>query len=295
MLTTAAIVTDVRPPQRLPPAFAPRRTVAPSSDPPPMPTEARPTTDAPFRVKVCGITSTDDARLVAEAGADAVGLNFVPGSPRCVDVTRAVEITAALPPSVLKVGVFAGMPAARVADLADAVGLDAIQFHGHLAPACCGAPPWPWDPPNVCAALAPRLVVRAARLRAEGPAAAALDEARGWIRAAAAAGRAPAMLLVDAGAPAGAPAGALGGTGKVVDWRRLVDAGPIGLPLALAGGLTPGNVAAAIRATGAAAVDTASGVESSPGRKDRSLVECFVREALEAFARRTAAPPTAAG
>lgn len=251
-----------------------------------MPTEAESRPVALFRVKVCGITSPDDARMVADAGADAIGLNFVPGSPRCIDAARGGEIAAALPRSVLLVGVFAGMPAAGVAEMADAVGLDAIQFHGHLAPACCGAPPWPWDPPAACAAVAPRPVIRATRLRAEGPACAALDEARGWTRAAAAAGRAPAMLLVDAGAAPGASAGALGGTGRVVDWQRLVDAGPISLPLALAGGLTPGNVAAAIRATGAAAVDTASGVESSPGRKDRAMVEAFVRGALEALAAR---------
>lgn len=237
-----------------------------------------------FRVKVCGVTSPEDACIAGEAGADAVGLNFVPGSPRCIDAARAAAITAALPRSVLKVGVFAGMPADDMVEIADAAGLDAIQLHGHLVPACCGSPPWPWDPPAACAAVAPRPVIRAARLRMEGPAGAALDEARGWIHAAAAAGRPPGMLLVDAGAPRGAPAGALGGTGRVVDWRRLVDAGPISLPLALAGGLTPDNVADAIGATGAVAVDTASGVESSPGRKDRGLVEAFVRRALEALA-----------
>jgi phosphoribosylanthranilate isomerase len=128
-------------------------------------------------------------------------------------------------------------------------------------------------------------VIRAARLAAAGPPAEALREALAWVGAAAAAGRAPALVLVDAGAAGRAdqPGAALGGTGRTVDWDRLARAASPGVPVALAGGLTPANVAAAIRATGITAVDTASGVESAPGRKDRDLVTAFVREALAAI------------
>ena len=239
-----------------------------------------------FRVKICGVTTPDDARMVAAAGADAVGLNFVPGSPRCLTVESARLVAAALPAGILRIGVFAGMDSSAVRGIAESVGLDAIQFHGHLAPPVAGVPNACWDPPGVCRDVAPIPVIRACRLRSDGPATAALDEARGWITAAFAAGQAPAMLLVDAGAAPGAAPASLGGTGLVVDWERFVAAGDAGMPVVLAGGLTADNVAAAIEATGATAVDTASGVESAPGRKDPERVQAFVSRALRALAAR---------
>ena len=244
-----------------------------------------------FRVKICGVMTPDDARLVAAAGADAVGLNFVTGSPRCLDPAAAREVATAIPRGVLRIGVFAGTDPSTARSIAAAVALDAIQFHGHLFHGHLAPPPTGHrnacvDPPGVCQAVAPFRVIRACRLRVDGPATAALDEARQWVAAARAEGCGPAMLLVDAGAPAGAAPGNLGGTGVVVDWERFVAAGDPGLPLALAGGLTPDNVAAAIAATGAMAVDTASGVESGPGRKDPEAVRAFVSRALDAFAAR---------
>ncbi len=240
-----------------------------------------------FQVKICGVTTKDDARLVADAGADAVGLNFVAGSPRRVTIERARELMATLPAGILRVGVFAGTPAAAILEVANDVGLDCIQLHGHLAPHPTGSPGWAWDPPETCLALAPLPVIRAVRLRDDGPAEEALAPARKWIAAAAAAGQPPAMLLVDAGVPSGqsspASAGSLGGTGRVVDWGRLLAAGDVGLPVALAGGLTAENVAAAIRATGVQSVDTASGVEASPGRKDPARVRAFVAAAVAAL------------
>ena len=242
-----------------------------------------------FHVKICGVTTVDDARLAARAGADAVGLNFVTGSPRQVTVERAREIVAALPAGVLRVGVFAGTPPATILGIANRVGLDCIQLHGHLMPDSTGAPGWSWDPPGSCLALEPFPIIRAVRLSDDGPAERALSPARAWIAAATAAGRGPAMLLVDAGAAAGqlsaTPAGSLGGTGRVVDWDRLLAAGEVGLPVALAGGLTPDNVAAAISTTGIRSVDTASGVEVSPGRKDPVRVEAFVAAAIAALGR----------
>lgn len=226
-----------------------------------------------FHVKVCGVMSADDARLAADAGADAIGLNFVPGSPRCLDAATAARVAAAVPDHVLVVGVFAATPPAEMRRVAAEAGLDAIQLHGRLAGETS-------DPPDACAALAPLTVIRAVRLTADG-----FDAARAWLAAATAAGNPPVMAVVDAAVAASAQAGALGGTGAVVDWEGLVAAGGLGMPLALAGGLTPGNVAAAIDATGVEAVDTASGVEEAPGRKDPEKVRRFCEAALAALAR----------
>ena len=235
---------------------------------------AMPPVELLFHVKVCGVTTADDARAAVAAGADAIGLNFVAGSPRCLSAEVARGIRAAIPDGVLVVGVFAGATAPEMRRVAAAVGLDAIQLHGHLAGS--GAV----DPPEACAAVAPLPVIRAVRLGADG-----LDEPRRWIEAARAAGAAPVMAVVDAAVSAASPAGRLGGTGETVDWPRLVDA-DLGIPLAVAGGLTPANVAEAIRASGAGAVDAASGVEAAPGRKDHEKLRAFCAEARRAFAAR---------
>jgi len=171
------------------------------------------------------------------------------------------------------VGVFAGSPADEIRSLAEAVGLSAIQLHGHLTG---GGPAV--DPPARCGELAGLPVIRAVRLEADG-----LAAARRWVAAATAAGGRPAMLIVDAAAAPSTTAGSLGGTGSRVDWQALAREEPLGIPLALAGGLTPGNVAAAIEATGVLAVDAASGVETAPGRKDPGLVRAFVAAARAAL------------
>lgn len=226
-----------------------------------------------FHVKVCGVTSADDARMVAAAGADAIGLNFVPGSPRCLSVAAAREIAAAIPESVLVVGVFAGMPAAEVRRVAAEVGLDAVQLHGHLAGAGVV------DLPQVCAELAPLAVIRAVRLGPDG-----LGAARSWLAEAEALGHAAVMAVVDAAVTSATAAGQLGGTGATIDWSQLAAAGDLGIPVAVAGGLSPANVVEAVITSGAAAVDTASGVESAPGKKDPAKVAAFCRGALEALA-----------
>jgi phosphoribosylanthranilate isomerase len=253
-----------------------------------MPTTPTEETASMFHVKICGLTTAEDARAAGLAGADAVGLNFVAGSPRRITEERGREIVAALPPGILRVGVFAGTSVATIRHMVKAVGLDCVQLHGHLAPHPTGSPNWAWDPPEHCLALDPIPVIRAVRLRDDGPAEGALGPARDWIAAAGAAGRRPAMLLVDAGGTPGGvsqtAAGSLGGTGRVVDWQRLVAAGDPGIPLALAGGLTAENVARAIHATGVRGVDTASGVESALGWKDWHRMEAFVAAAAAAFA-----------
>lgn len=234
--------------------------------------------DALFHVKICGITTPLDAALVAAAGADAVGLNFVAGSPRRLDVAAARAVAAAVPRGVLTVGVFAGATGGEIRAVVEAVGLDAVQLHGHLFERDAAAPV---DPPELCAALAGMRVIRAVRLDAAG--ADALATARRWITRAAAAGAAPAMALVDAAVSRDVAAGSLGGTGEQADWAAVARAEPLPVPLALAGGLTADNVAAAITASGCRAVDAASGVESAPGVKDAARVRAFVAAARGAL------------
>ena len=226
-----------------------------------------------FHVKICGVTTAADARMAAAAGADAIGLNFVPGSPRCLAADVAREIVAALPDDMLVVGVFAGADPSGIRRIVEQVGLDAVQLHGHLAG------PGPVDSPETCAALAPTPVIRAVRVGADGFAA-----ARGWIASARGLGHPPVMAVVDAAVTSSTAAGQLGGTGETVDWSRFVEAGDLGIPVALAGGLTPANVAEAIRATAATAVDTASGVEFAPGRKDPEKMRSFCAAARRALA-----------
>ena len=225
-----------------------------------------------FHVKVCGVTSAADARMVAAAGADAIGLNFVAGSPRCLSVEAAREVAAAIPDHVLVVGVFAGTPADEVRRIAAAVPLDAIQLHGHLSGTGVV------DPPERCAELVPLPVIRAVRLGPDG-----LAAARAWNAAAEALGHRPVMAVVDAAVTAATAAGQLGGTGAVADWSRIRAAAALPVPLVLAGGLAADNVAAAIAASGCRSVDTASGVESAPGVKDPARVRAFVAAARGAL------------
>jgi phosphoribosylanthranilate isomerase len=235
--------------------------------------------DRLFHVKICGVTTPEDADMVAAAGADAIGLNFVAGSPRLLDLPRAREVAAAIPSGVLRVGVFAGAAVAEMLRVADELALDAIQLHGHL-----DGTTEPVDPPQRCIELAGLPVIRAVRLDGSRPDGDALTAARQWIAAATAAGRAPALAIVDAAISRGVEPGRLGGTGERVDWAALARAGSLAVPMAVAGGLTPENVAEAIRVTGLAAVDTASGVEAGPGRKDPRKVQGFVAAARGAMA-----------
>jgi phosphoribosylanthranilate isomerase len=217
-----------------------------------------------FRIKICGVTRVDDALMVAEAGADAVGLNFYPASRRYLPRQAAEAIVAALPSHVTKVGLFVNAPAAEVAEICDRLHLDIIQLHGD-------------EPPEYLAQLPGRPVMKAFRLGPEGlePVAAYLHQCRE-------AGCVPALCLVDSFKP-----GHYGGTGQVADWTKL-ETYPFNEwhpPLVLAGGLTPENVGRAIEQAGPLAVDTSSGVESSPGQKDPVLVQRFVAAAKAAFAK----------
>ena len=215
-----------------------------------------------FRVKICGITSVEDARAVAAAGADAVGLNFYAKSPRYVTPEKAREIIDALPDELVKVGLFVNAPAEEVCETFDQLGFDLIQLHGD-------------EPPEFLARLSGRPVMRAFRLGEAG-----LGPVRGYLADCRQLECVPRLVLVDA-----CVEGSYGGTGEVADWRTLrgYPRDSICPPLVLAGGLTPDNVAQAIRTVRPAAVDTASGVEARPGRKDPAAVEAFLRAARRAF------------
>lgn len=219
-----------------------------------------------FRVKVCGVTRPEDALVAVDAGADAIGVNFFAGSPRCVDEVAARRLVDAVGGRCVVVGVFVDAPPEQVRATAERVGLTAVQLHGDEAPASV-------------AALAGLAVVRARRLGAEG-----LADVSDDALACLAAGRLPDMWLADK-----RTAGGYGGSGEPLDWAGLgaglaADRGRLqGRPLALAGGLRPETVAGAVGLVRPDAVDVASGVESAPGVKDPSRVRAFVREALGAL------------
>ncbi len=215
-----------------------------------------------FRIKICGVTRVDDGVQAARAGADAIGLNFCPGSPRFVDRRAAREIAAALPGGIARVGVFVNADFDELVETAETVGLDVIQLHGD-------------EPPSVVGRLGPRTVVRAFRCRDTG-----LAPVRDYLEQCRRAGALPQSVLLDAYSP-----DKYGGTGKCLDWPTVRAAGAQlgGLPIVLAGGLTPDNVSAAIAAAWPAAVDTAGGVESAPGVKDIEKVIAFVAAAQAAF------------
>jgi phosphoribosylanthranilate isomerase len=215
-----------------------------------------------FRIKICGITSVDDALMVARAGADAIGLNFYPRSSRYISFDVAREIVAALPKEIAKVGLFVNVPPADVCRAYSDLPLDLIQLHGD-------------EPPEYLTQLGNRPVMRAFRVRPGNlhPVVEYLARCRGLKVE-------PRLALLDSLVP-----GEYGGTGTTVGWStaRQYAAQSALPPLVLAGGLTPQNVAEAIAIVRPAAVDVASGVESSPGRKDPVAVEAFVRAVKAGF------------
>ncbi|MCA9173036.1 MAG: phosphoribosylanthranilate isomerase [Planctomycetales bacterium] len=218
-----------------------------------------------FRIKICGVTQSRDVEPIGRAGADAIGLNFVPASRRfiAIDAARAISAIAS-EQKLARVGVFVNETLERIAEIHREVGLDWIQLHGDE----------PDEAVNGLKRMLPGVkICRALRWESGfaddiGPIVAHWDAS------------AIDALLVDAFAP-----DAYGGTGKVVDWSKARElAASLKKPLVLAGGLTPDNVAAAIEAVSPAAVDTASGVELEPGVKSHSQVEAFAAAARAAFA-----------
>ena len=203
-------------------------------------------------VKICGITSEADALAAAEAGADAIGLMFYEGSPRHVTLEQAKAISAALPPHVMRVGVFVNAEEAFVHQALTECMLNILQFHGDETPEECSR--------------YPVMTLKAFRVQGE--------ETLAQLEAYPSAG-----YLLDAYVK-----DALGGTGATFNWDLAVRAQEFGKPIFLAGGLTPENVAEAVRKVQPFGVDVSSGVEIEPGRKDAEQMRTFVAAAKGALA-----------
>jgi phosphoribosylanthranilate isomerase len=219
-----------------------------------------------FRVKICGITNLKDAQVAADAGADAIGLNFYPASPRWCGLATAGQIAARLPTHVCKVGVFVNAAADEIRRTAEAVPLDLVQLHGD-------------EPPEFLREIRPLPTMRALRAGDD------LSQIADYLAACHRLVAMPRMLLLDA-----ACAGRYGGSGTTIDWEFLAQNRHHlgGVPLVLAGGLTSENVAAAIALVRPWAVDVASGVEIAAGKKSPERVARFVHVAKNAFERLTA-------
>lgn len=196
------------------------------------------------RIKICGITRSEDALACAHAGVDAIGLVFYSPSPRHVAAAQAAAIVRALPPFITTVGLFVNPAAEQVEALLNEVHLDVLQFHGD-------------EPPEFCAGFGiPYL--KAIRVKA------GVDLVQCAIRYQKAQG-----LLLDAYVE-----GTPGGTGLSFDWALIPPGLP--LPVILSGGLEPANVADAVRRVRPWAVDVSSGVEASKGIKDAAKIAAFI-------------------
>jgi phosphoribosylanthranilate isomerase len=197
-------------------------------------------------VKICGITTEEDALLATALGADAVGFVFAP-SPRQVHAALVHDIVRRLPPEILTVGVFRDEHPDRVIELASAAGVRAVQLHGH-------------EPPEAAHRIHPtvRLLIKAFPAGSDQ-----LPRAREW---------GADVILVDSPNP---------GSGTMFDWSLVGDL-PQDLRLLLAGGLTPDNVATAIERVQPWGVDVSSGVEQEPGRKDPVRLRDFIHAARAA-------------
>lgn len=213
------------------------------------------------RVKICGVTTETDARQAIRFGADAIGLNFYEGSPRCVERGVAQRILRELPPLATAVGVFVEAPMRTAIEFVESLGrISIIQWHGKRH--------------EVCDCL-PYHLIAAFPVRD----AASLEAIENYLDACRTAGYLPSALLLDGHAP-----GQHGGTGQRAPWDLLASFRP-DVPIILAGGLTPDNVAEAIRMVRPYGVDVASGVESSAGRKDADKMRRFIANAREAAAK----------
>jgi phosphoribosylanthranilate isomerase len=198
-------------------------------------------------VKICGVTTEEDALLAVALGADALGFNFVAGSTRRVTPAAVADIVKRLPPDVATFGVFRNEAPERVVEIVLRAGLTGAQLHGHETALQC------------------RFVAERVRftIQAFGAGDPALDRARDY----------PVdVILLDNPTP---------GSGQVFDWS-MIEGLPDGKRLLLAGGLNPDNVANAVKAVEPWGVDVATGVESGPGRKDAVKLRQFIANARTA-------------
>jgi len=201
------------------------------------------------KVKICGITSYEDARAAVEAGADALGFVFYDKSPRFINPVKAAGIISRLPPFIQTVGLFVNEETAQVNWTADYCGIDVVQLHGDETPEDC--------------LEVKRRVIKAFRVQkiiSIDP----LEKYQDYQVAG---------YLLDAWSP-----DAYGGTGRTFNWELAQSAKQYG-PVILAGGLSPENIAEAIRVVQPYGVDVSSGVEAALGKKDPAKVKEFIRVA----------------
>ena len=204
------------------------------------------------KVKICGITNWEDARRSIDAGADFLGFNFYAGSPRYVTPAKARLIVRRLPKNVASVGVFVNESEEKMLEIAESVGLDRVQLHGEESPAAVQ------------------------RLGRSLPVIKAVRVKKSFRPANLARFKHASALLLD-----GFDAKQWGGSGRTFDWR-IAQRARRGAKLFLAGGITPENVAQAIRTAKPYAVDVCSGVEAKPGKKDPKRLKAFMREVEKA-------------
>lgn len=200
-----------------------------------------------MKVKICGITETEDALRAVELGADALGFIFAP-SPRQISMDMARSIINAIPPFVKTVGVFVDEEAGKIREHMNYCGLDLVQLHGNESPAFCrGLMPY---------------TIKAFRIKDDSNLPMA-REYRNSVRA----------FLLDTYVKDKA-----GGTGQTFDWQLAVKVKECGIPLILSGGLGPANIAEAICRVQPYAVDVNSGVEERPGKKSYGLMQQLIEK-----------------
>ena len=202
------------------------------------------------RVKICGVRTLEEAEAAVAAGADALGFNFWPKSPRYVSPDEAARIVAALPAFVTSIGVFVNEELDRVREIVSRVGLDAVQLHGE-------------ETPRYCLGVNNTRVIKAFRVGEDFDLDAILDYP-------------VSAILLDAKVE-----GQYGGTGRRISWELAKEASRRATVI-LAGGITIDNVADAINSVRPFAVDACSGVESEPGRKDLIKLREFMKEVARA-------------
>ena len=201
-------------------------------------------------VKICGITNLDDAQVAVEAQADALGFVFYEKSPRFLTIAAAAAIAEQMPGFVMRVGVFVNALKETVVRATGECGLNLLQFHGS-------------EPPEYCSQFG-LMNMKAFRMRDAGTLKEmAKYQTNAW--------------LLDAYSPE-----VVGGTGEKFNWDLAIEAQKFGKPIFLAGGLTPENVAEAVRKVRPFGVDVSGGVEISPGKKDHAKMLAFVKAAKAA-------------
>lgn len=202
-----------------------------------------------IKIKICGITNLDDALAAADAGADALGFNFYKKSPRCIEPSKAAEIIAQLPPFIIPVGLFVNEREEKIREIQHLTCLQAVQLHGD-------------ESPEFCQRFGER-VIKAFQIKSKES---LKNMAHYHVGA----------FLLDS-----YKNGERGGTGETFDWHLAVVAKTFGR-IILAGGLTPDNVAEAVKLVQPYAVDVASGVEKEKGVKDHAKMKKFIVEVRRA-------------